>query len=184
MPIEPRDLRTCLGHFATGVTVVTCLDGGRVRGLTVNAFTSVSLSPPLVLVSIDRRAKSMDALRRNNFTINVLSAEQAEHAYHFGGRTNDLLDLAWERGPFGPRLARCLAYLGCSPWRDYDGGDHVLLLGQVEQLEWSQGEPLLFFRGGFRETVLHNEVERSYWELASTPGWLGEAPLTPPQSHR
>lgn len=181
MAVEPGDLRTCLGHFATGVTVITCSDGEQVHGLTVNSFTAVSLSPPLVLVSIDRRAKALEKLRSNRFTVNVLSSEQAAHAQHFAGRPDDALDLGWEEGPSGRRLSNCLAYVGCSPWRDYDGGDHVLFLGMVEQIEWCRSKPLLFYRGGFGSLSTFDEIERSLWELEATPGWMSAGGLVVPQ---
>lgn len=147
---DTREFRNCLGHFATGITVVTCQSGRVKHGITVNSFTSVSLDPPLVLVSIDRRAKSCQLLKDNNFVVNVLKKNQWSLAMHFAGRPNDSLSIKWEEGRTGPRLADCLAYIECRPWRSYDGGDHVLYLGEVIHFASNEGDPVLYYRGKFR----------------------------------
>lgn len=146
---DRRELRHCLGRFATGVTVVTCQSGQVKHGVTVNSFTSVSLEPPLVLVSIDRRAKACNLLKDNAFVVNVLQKKQWNLAMHFAGRPNDSLSIAWEEGMEGPRLTNCLAYIECRPWRSYDGGDHVLYLGEVTHFKANDGDPLLFYQGKF-----------------------------------
>src|SRR5689334_992255 len=130
MPVELRQLRDCLGHFATGVSVVTCAGAdGRPHGATVNAFASVSLDPPLVLVSLAHTTKAGRLIHGNPFTVNVLRAEQGELALLFAGhRTPARVRWAPEDSRLGPRLADPLAYLACSPWRAYDGGDHTLHL--------------------------------------------------------
>lgn len=151
MPLEHRQLRNCLGHFATGVSVVTCAGpGGQPHGATVNAFASVSLDPPLVLVSLAHTTKAGRLLAGNPFTVNVLRAEQEELALHFAGRATPA-HVRWapEDPRFAPRLADPLAYLACSPWRAYDGGDHTLYLGRVEEFGHLEGEPLVFYRGRF-----------------------------------
>src|SRR3954465_7893460 len=89
MAIHPRELRQCLGHFTTGVTVITCAGAdGAPHGATVNAFTAVSLEPPLVLVSLDRRSRLCALLEAAPFTVNVLEASQKDLALHFAGRPN------------------------------------------------------------------------------------------------
>jgi flavin reductase len=144
-----RSLRSCLGRFATGVVVVT-FDGpdGQPRGLTVNAFTSVSMHPPLVLVSVAKRAWSHDALRGCPFCINVLAAEQEGIARQFAGMGE--ADLVWVPGAELPRLAGVLAHLTCRPWRDYDGGDHTLFLGEVVDFDYRDGDALCFHTSEFR----------------------------------
>lgn len=143
--MDPRELRTAFGRFATGVTVVTCRGDDGPHGLTVNSFTSVSLDPPLVLVSIDRRANAARYLSGRPFAVNVLTAGQEALAWQFAGRPQDDLTVAWVEGSLTPRLAESLAYFECSPWREYDGGDHVLFLGRVEEFAYTDGAPLLFF---------------------------------------
>ncbi|MEU0883745.1 flavin reductase family protein [Lentzea sp. NPDC005914] len=141
-----RELRDCLGHFATGVTVVTCEIDGVKHGATVNSFTAVSLEPPLVLVSLDRRSKACHHLDNRPFVVNVLKADQGDIAMHFAGRPA-ARPIPWD----GTRIRDSLAHIVCAPWRSYDGGDHVLYLGEVEEIEVHQGDPLVFYRGAFRE---------------------------------
>ncbi|WFB06102.1 flavin reductase family protein [Streptomyces sp. LX-29] len=153
MSIDPRRLRTCLGHFATGVTVVTCDAGGVPHGATVNAFTAVSLDPALVLVSLHRDSKAARHLGGRPFTVNVLHEAQHDLALHFAGRAPAPVTPHWEPSAPGlaPRLAGSLATLACSPWAEYDGGDHVLFLGRVEEFAHrADAGPLVFHQGGFR----------------------------------
>src|SRR5215207_9566650 len=109
-----RSLRSCLGRFATGVVVVT-FDGpdGSPRGITVNAFTSVSMDPPLVLVSVAKKAWSHDALKGRPFCINVLGAEQEGVARQFAGMGE--AEPVWVDSAEIPRLAGVLAHLACRP---------------------------------------------------------------------
>jgi flavin reductase (DIM6/NTAB) family NADH-FMN oxidoreductase RutF len=146
--VDQRILRSCLGTFATGVCVVTVgTDDGR-HGITVNSFASVSLSPPLVLVSIDKRARGHRLLRGRPFAINVLGAEQEPVARHFAGDPQPA-GVCWEDGARAPCLAGSLATLECVPWRDYDGGDHTLFLGRVVGVRHRGGDGLAFFFGRF-----------------------------------
>src|SRR3954452_16053961 len=96
--LESRHLRSCLSRFVTGVAVVSYQAGEDVRGLTVNSFTSVSLAPPLILVSLARTAKAVDHLSQVPFTINVLTASQFDLAMHFAGRPRAGLELEWLPG--------------------------------------------------------------------------------------
>lgn len=147
-PFDQRELRNCLGRFATGVTVVTYRgEDGERYGFTVNSFTSVSLDPPLVLVSIDRRAKAFRQLVGRPFTVNILAADQAALAWQFAGKPQDGLDVPWEEGESSPRLRGTLGHLVCTPWQTYDGGDHVLYLGEVQAFQYRDGEPLIFYSG-------------------------------------
>ena len=107
-------LRSCLGRFATGVVVVTFDSGDGPRGLTVNAFTSVSMDPPLILVSVARRAKAHDLLHDRAFCVNVLGAEQESLARQFAGGPD--APVRWVEHGVAPRLAGVLAYLMCQPW--------------------------------------------------------------------
>jgi flavin reductase (DIM6/NTAB) family NADH-FMN oxidoreductase RutF len=150
--LEPKHLRSCLSRFVTGVAVVSYQADGELRGLTVNSFTSVSLDPPLILVSLARHAKAVDYLSDVPFTINVLKASQFDLAMQFAGRPRPGLRVGWEPNDDGlaPTLTGALATFQCRPWHAYDGGDHVLQLGEVVKAEVSgQDEPLLFDRGQF-----------------------------------
>lgn len=151
MAIDPRQLRYCLGHFATGVTVITCDGDGAPHGATVNAFSAVSLAPPLVLVSLDRRTKMCKYLDGRPFTVNMLTEPQGEVALHFAGKPM-AGEPQWRRPDpvLAPRLAGALATISCTPWSSYDGGDHVLYLGEVADFDYTGGDPLVFYHGGFR----------------------------------
>lgn len=170
--LDPRLLRNCFGHFATGVTVVTYRSEGETYGITVNAFTSVSLDPPLALVSLDRKAKACLLIEEQNFTINLLGADQNELAWQFAGKPKDNSDIGWEEGEFAPRLRGCLAWIECTPWRSYDGGDHVLHVGNIKNFESHGGEPLLFYTG-----KLHHMGEPTdgipWTDSMDSPGAMG-----------
>lgn len=149
--IDPRELRQCLGHFATGVTVVTCDGDGTEHGATVNAFSAVSLDPPLVLVSLDRRSRICRYIENGAFTVNILCEPQHDIALHFAGRPMAEPPV-WERPDpaLAPQLAGALATVACTPWRSYDGGDHVIYLGEVRRIATIDAEPLVFYLGAFR----------------------------------
>ncbi|MEO6941897.1 MAG: flavin reductase family protein [Terrimesophilobacter sp.] len=142
-----RYLRGSYGRFATGVAVVTFEASTGRHGITVNSFTSVSMEPPLVLVSIDRTSTSHDELAGKNFTVNVLGAEQEALAMHFAGRPNQ--EPKWAETDIAPRLAGTLSWFSCTPWASYDGGDHTLYLGKVEDFDYRNGDALGFVSGSF-----------------------------------
>lgn len=176
--IDPHELRTTLGNFATGVTVVTCHthDGG-IHGTTVNSFTGVSLDPPLVLVSVNRAARMSTLLADVPFTVNVLHLDQRDVAMHFAGRPC-LEEVLWEDAPaLPPRIAGCLAAITCDPWRTYDGGDHVLVLGEVREVQRRPGLPLVFHTGEFQ--ALHRDPFPAHWDGSgdgpSAISWISEA---------
>jgi flavin reductase (DIM6/NTAB) family NADH-FMN oxidoreductase RutF len=147
--------RRTLGMFATGVTVLTALKGESVHGMTANAFMSVSLQPPLVLVSIDRRARMSGLLHEGTrFGVNVLEASQASLSDHFAGRAAEgdpepLFELVHDT----PLVEGALAHLVARVVRSYWGGDHSLFLGQVEFARYGTGEPLLFHGGRYERLI-------------------------------
>ncbi|WP_158738098.1 flavin reductase family protein [Alteribacillus sp. YIM 98480] len=151
--MNPKDFRNCMGHFATGVTVVTSATEAGTHGFTVNSFTSVSLNPMLVLVSVDRNTTALNVLKDNRFIVNVLTDSQQDTAIHFAGRAQDPKPFEWEKGKLGYRIKNSLAHIECEPWAAYDGGDHVLYLGEVKEFEYNSGNPLLYFCGTFSEVV-------------------------------
>lgn len=139
--------RGSLGRFATGVAIVT-FDGVTKRhGITVNSFTSVSMEPPLVLVSIARNSKAHDELAGRPFSVNILGAEQQQLALHFAGRPGP--EPRWIEGDIAPRLAGVLAYFECKPWAAYDGGDHTLYVGEVVDFNYRNGDALAFANSAF-----------------------------------
>lgn len=154
MPIEKNQLRQVMGHFATGVTIITTLNkAGQMHGLTANAFTSVSLEPPLLLISVDKKAESWPAFEESRvFTVNILADDQEGLSRKFavsGG--NKFEGVAYRLGANGaPILDGALAFIECTLYAAYEGGDHSIYLGEIQQAEIREGKPLLFFRGGYR----------------------------------
>jgi flavin reductase (DIM6/NTAB) family NADH-FMN oxidoreductase RutF len=152
---DPRTLRDALGCFATGVTVVTCVDEhGKPTGLTVNSFTSVSLDPPLLLVCLHKMAAASTTLvEAEHFAINVLQNGQQPASITFSTRVEDRFgDTPWSCGEAGaPILADSLCVFECQRFAVYDGGDHHILVGEVEKASFDAAlDPLLFFRGRYR----------------------------------
>lgn len=147
------EFRNCMGHFATGVTIITSETEDGTHGFTVNSFTSVSLDPMLVLVSVDKKTKAMDVLENNNFIVNILKEDQQDTAMHFAGRPKDVVPFEFEKTKLGNRIKGSLATIECKPWKVYDGGDHVLFLGEVKNFEANGGSPLTYYCGKFGELV-------------------------------
>jgi flavin reductase (DIM6/NTAB) family NADH-FMN oxidoreductase RutF len=148
--------RRTLGMFATGVTVLTTRSGETVHGMTVNAFMSVSLRPPLVLVSVDRRARMSNLLHEDTrFGVNVLEAGQAILSDRFAGRVvaDEDVEPRLELVHDTPLVEGALAHLVARVVRSYWGGDHSLFLGQVEYARYGEGEPLLFHGGRYERIV-------------------------------
>ena len=154
MPIEPNELRRVMGHFATGVTIITTASkSGAPFGLTANAFTSVSLNPPLLLVAVDKKAESYPLFEESKvFTVNILSDEQETLSRKFAVSGGDKFQgVAYQMGANGvPILDGALAYLECKLYAVYDGGDHTLFLGEIEEARTREIKPLIFYRGGYR----------------------------------
>jgi 3-hydroxy-9,10-secoandrosta-1,3,5(10)-triene-9,17-dione monooxygenase reductase component len=142
-------LRQAFGSFATGVTVVTTLDAKRNPvGLTANSFSAVSLEPPLVLWCISLNTPSFAAFQDcSHYAINVLSADQEEISNRFANPSpNKFAGLDWTPGASGvPLLNGCIANFECSNANQYPGGDHLILVGQVENYRVNLDTPLLFF---------------------------------------
>jgi flavin reductase (DIM6/NTAB) family NADH-FMN oxidoreductase RutF len=153
--LDPREFRGHLGCFATGVTVITALGHrGQKLGVTANSFNSVSLDPPLVLFSLDRRAYSLwDFLSTGHFAVNVLAEDQAELSTRFARpRSDKWSGIRWATWDHGcPILLGCHANFECSIAYTHAGGDHVIFVGQVERMgSDAEKAPLLYYRGGYR----------------------------------
>lgn len=153
--VGEKKFRKVMGHFATGVTVVTAQSQAKEPvGLTVNAFTSVSLDPPLILVCIHREADAHDVLvHSGRFVVNLLQRDQETLALRFAKR--DPLDrfrgLELIMGSMGaPLLPDALGWLQCSVRHVYPGGDHSIIVGEVMECEARDASPLLFHRGDLR----------------------------------
>lgn len=150
--VDSMEFRRALGHFATGVTVVTYQPDGidEFRGTTVNSFTSVSLDPPLILVSLGKQTRSAAALYPGKqFAVNVLHHGQRDLAMYFAGRTEPETEVEWEVRAGVPQLAGSGAHFRCVTRDVHDAGDHVLVVGLVEEFQALGHPPLLFYRGAF-----------------------------------
>jgi flavin reductase (DIM6/NTAB) family NADH-FMN oxidoreductase RutF len=164
--IDPGAMRRTLGRFTTGVTVVTTARDDEVHAMTANAFTSVSLDPPLVLVSVDHRTRMHRLLPgTRRYGVSVLSCDQERVAWHFAGRPlrepGELFE--WAGGV--PVVRGAIAQVGCSLHAEHEAGDHTLYLGRVELLHSRAGEPLLFHAGAFGRLSPEEQV------LAHSWGW-------------
>ncbi len=158
MAVSSEEFRHALGRFASGVTVVTVADErGEATGLTVSAFSSVSLNPPLVLVCIDNRSTSIPVIESvGSFAVNVLTKDQAHLSNRFASRDVNKFDgVAWSKGSLGmPLLSGALAQLECTVAQTVDAGDHTLFIGQVEATNVEDSEqPLLYFNGNYGNFV-------------------------------
>jgi flavin reductase (DIM6/NTAB) family NADH-FMN oxidoreductase RutF len=164
--IDPAAMRRTLGRFTTGVTVVTTARGDEVHAMTANAFTSVSLDPPLVLVSVDHRTRMHQLLPgTRRYGVSVLGSTQERVAWHFAGRPlRDGGDLFVWAGDV-PFVRGAIAHVGCSLHAAHEAGDHTLYLGRVEHLHSEPGEPLLFHGGTFGHLSPEERV------LAHSWGW-------------
>ncbi|MCL6444596.1 MAG: flavin reductase family protein [Alicyclobacillus sp.] len=146
--MDPQEYRKAMSLFATGVTVVTTMDRGSVHGMTANAFTSVSLDPPLVLVSVDKRAETHALIPECEvFGINILRSDQEDFSRYFSKKDDSMKEspdlFEWIDGI--PVLKDCLCRIACRLWKVYEGGDHSIFLGEVACIKASDGDPLLFF---------------------------------------
>ncbi|MGN6415368.1 flavin reductase family protein [Flexivirga sp.] len=160
---DPRALRDALGNFATGVVVLTYEAGGVYYGVTVNSFTSVSMEPPLVLISMQRSSRALGYLLERPFAVNIMGNEQLLTALQFAGKPQTH-QIEWVEDDNAPWLNGSLAHFQCTPWAAYDGGDHVLVLGQVSSFgQETAAKPLLFYQGAWRALALPNDGSTEAW---------------------
>jgi flavin reductase (DIM6/NTAB) family NADH-FMN oxidoreductase RutF len=155
MSVDPDSFRQVMGRFATGVTVVTTCQGTRRAGITVNAFCSVSLEPPLALVCVEHRNYTHDLLAESGiFAVNFLTSEQADVSRCFASqgdaKLSDFCGMTTHEVATGaPVFDECLAFVDCRVVAAYPGGDHTIFIGHVEALGSSDGVPLLYYRGQY-----------------------------------
>lgn len=151
--LDARQLRTALGRFATGVTIVTCVDAqGRSIGLTANSFNSLSLAPPLVLWSLREASPNLAAFAEaQRFAVNVLAEAQVELSRRFASPVDDrFAEGAWAQGEHGaPVLAGCAAVFECELVSQQTAGDHRLFIGRVLGFSESALPPLVFQGGHY-----------------------------------
>ncbi len=157
---EPQqsEFRTVLGQFATGVTIITAMSEVGPVGVAANSFTAVSLDPPLVLFCVARTSSTWPHIEQaRKFAVNILGGHQEQLCQLFATKGADRFEATpWHVGAGGsPVLHDTLAYLDCEFWAEYDGGDHVIVVGRVLDLGVIRdGGPLIFFQGGYRQLTV------------------------------
>jgi len=155
MPFDPATFRSVLGRFASGVTVVTARDQADTdHGMTVSAFSSLSLEPPLVLMSIEHRAVMHDVLSSaSHCAVNILAAGQESLARHFAEKLDDRFDgVGYTRGITGAALLTdVLAHIECAVKERCPGGDHTIFICEVVAAQAYPERPLLYYRGGYAQ---------------------------------
>jgi flavin reductase (DIM6/NTAB) family NADH-FMN oxidoreductase RutF len=164
MVVDRMQFRAALRRWASGVTIVTTRAGERALGMTMSAFASVSLEPPLVLACADRRSHTCPAIAESGvFAVNVLAAGQRELSARFATDGNEAVrfeGLACRSGPTGaPWLPDVLAVLDCRVVAAHDAGDHVIYVGRVEATEVAPGgEPLLYYDAAYQALAVAGDV--------------------------
>ncbi len=155
MPIDEAAFKSAMSHFASGVTVVTTEHEGRLYGMTVASFASLSLRPPLVLICIEKTVKTHDAIAAaGKFGVSILRADQADVSSRFASRTEDKFSgVEITRGGTldVPLIAGALTTIECEVYDQLPGGDHSIFVGRVVDAQMREGIPLLYFRSGYRE---------------------------------
>ncbi len=152
MSIDQAEFRQALGHFATGVTVVTTGQDGALQAATVSAFSSLSLEPPLVLVCLHNEWGGLPLLKAaGGFAVNILAADGERLSRHFAARSDDkFAGIAYHlAGNGAPLLDEALATLECRVHKLLPGGDHTIIVGEVVAMQVNTGQPLLYYRGGY-----------------------------------
>jgi flavin reductase (DIM6/NTAB) family NADH-FMN oxidoreductase RutF len=153
--VTPDDgrFRVVLGNFATGVTIITAMDGDEPVGMAANSFTSLSLDPPLVLFCVAETSTTWPRIQgTDGFAINILGEHQEELSRMFAKKGVDrFASTPWRKGVSGsPVLEEAIAYIDCVFEAQYPGGDHTIVVGRVIDLDVVvEGGPLLFFRGSY-----------------------------------
>jgi flavin reductase len=156
MPFDSKQQRKIMGQFATGVTIVTTDGEAGPHGLTANAVASLSLDPPLVLVAVEKRAHSLEYIKKNKcFAVNILRLDQEDVSRRFatpGPKDFTGLNIS-SASTTAPILTDCLAFVDCLVVEILPGGDHEIFVGEIVAGEYHGGQPLLYFAGGYRRLV-------------------------------
>lgn len=162
--IEPLHFRQALGHYASGITVITSSIDGEPIGFTCQSFYSVSMSPPLVSFSVMSNSASYPQIRTaGRFAVNILSGEQVSVSDQFARRgTDKWRGIEWQPSPLGnPIIAGSLHWLDCEIHAEHVAGDHLIVIGEVKALNLQEAtarQPLLYFKGQYRNLAAHGTV--------------------------
>lgn len=155
MVINKEEFRAALSRFPSGVTVVTTRDAsGRLHGITVSAFCSLSLEPPMILVCVNKQAGSHDAfIESGAFVVHILAEEHEYHSEQFASPVSDKFDSVEYRNGIAeiPVLENALVVLECRLANAHEGGDHTIFVGEIERAEIRDGNPLVYWHGDYRK---------------------------------
>jgi flavin reductase (DIM6/NTAB) family NADH-FMN oxidoreductase RutF len=161
-PFDLRQFRSALGRFASGVTVITAKCEDQTHGMTANAFVSVSLNPPLVLVSLDNRTYMHRILPQVRlYGVSVLAEDQERLSNHFAGRTIEGTHIRFFSKHDVPLLEGCVAYFVVRVVNVHPAGDHTLYVGEVLQFDAREERPLLFYAGRYQN--LRSDIKQALW---------------------
>ena len=150
--IDTREFRNACGRFATGITIVSTEVDGEKHGMTANGFMSVSLEPPLILVSVGKKARSHDLIAQSgSYGVSILTAEQQPLSNHFAGRPDENLEVPWETLDGNPVIAGTLAQISAKVVDAHEAGDHTLYIAEVTAFNYSEGQPVLYYYTGYGE---------------------------------
>ncbi len=152
MTPDSATMRTVMGHFGTGVTIVTAMLDGEPIGMACNSFTSLSLDPPLVLFCAANASSTWPKIQAaKHYCVNVLADTGEQLCRTFAGPSADrFAGVGYSKAVTGaPVIDDALAYIDCEIEHEYEGGDHVIVVGRVVELGYRDGSPLMFFRGGY-----------------------------------
>lgn len=158
--MDDRTFRTAMGKFATGVTVITTKLGDEVKGMTANAFMSVSLEPALVLISIGENAHMNKYVNDSGeFAVSILNSEQQDMSAYFAGQIKENRDIEFNWFNDMPTIKDSLVNLTCDVHNSVVAGDHTLYIGEVTDVCITDGEPLAFFSGKYNDLNMCEEVK-------------------------
>jgi flavin reductase (DIM6/NTAB) family NADH-FMN oxidoreductase RutF len=162
--IDARAFRNCCGLFATGITIVTTELDGITHGMTANGFMSVSLNPPLILVSIGSQTKLHQYLAQTmRYGVSVLEESQVMLSNHFAGRPKEGLEVPFQRVHDVPLIDGAVAHIIARVVDAHPAGDHTLYIGEVEHLSYSAGRPLLYFAGSYNNLRPDLKPDHASW---------------------
>jgi flavin reductase (DIM6/NTAB) family NADH-FMN oxidoreductase RutF len=162
--VDLREFRNCCGRFATGVTIVTTQIGEAIHGMTANGFMSVSLQPPLIVVSIGHHTRLHQFLAQSGrYGVSILEESQLKYSNHFAGRPDDTLEIPFVHAAGMPLLQGALAHMVARVVDAREAGDHTLYIGQVEYLEYQNGRPLVYYAGGYNQLKADPKPEHTTW---------------------
>lgn len=157
--MDARLFRNAMGKFATGVTVVSTKIGEVTHGMTANAFMSVSLNPPLVVVSIDERASMLGKIKESgSFAVNILAEDQQYLSQHFAGKPEEGTVVPWGELDGYPVLEGTVAQVVCDVVTTHVEGDHTLYICQVKAIQVEERNPLVFFSGNYKKLAVEQPV--------------------------